>query len=168
MHASASQPYEPSSKRFKSDLTFQCIVCNTIYDDPNSLYEHMQSKHQDLYGHEDGNAADSSFDSDSDPELSDKEYLNLSRLLEPICELTQEDDDNEPQNTNFDASNVISQLIQNNPFAAGLNEEQLRLQFQLQMQIQNHLLQVQMNNAMQKANKGVKRPKKEEKPLSMR
>ena len=43
---SASSPYEPTSKRFKSDLTFQCIVCSDVYDDPNILYEHMKMKHQ--------------------------------------------------------------------------------------------------------------------------
>lgn len=132
---------EPTSKRFKSDLTFQCIACDVVYDDPNVLYEHMKLKHQELYERE-NESGDENYcsDSESEHELSDEDYLDLSRLLEPICELKQEDDDIDDQ-----SSNMIAQLMQNNPFALPMNEEQLRVQLQLQIQLQNHLLQMQSN-----------------------
>lgn len=144
------QSYEPSSKRFKSDLTFQCIVCSDIYDDPNILYEHMKSKHKELYECEEGSSGEG-FDSDSEHELSDEEYLDLSRLLEPICELKQDDDDDDDdgrmtKETAGLSTNIITQLMQNNVFGIPMNEEQLRLQIQLQMQLQSHLLQMQQMN----------------------
>lgn len=184
MIRSAAVPsFEPSSKRFKSDLTFQCMVCSGVYDDPNTLYEHMKSKHHELYERSDaeGSAGENGFESDSEHELSDEEYLDLSRLLEPICELRQEDDDNDDeqpnnQNTNFDQqpANIIAQLMLNNAFASGqLSEEQLRLQLQLQMQLQNHLLQLQMNcmkNEKQQPTRSVVKQNKQNliKPLSLR
>lgn len=179
MRASASsQPYEPTTKRFKSDLTFQCIVCSDVYDDPNVLYEHMKLNHQELYEGDDG---ENGFDSDSEHELSDEEYLDLSRLLEPICELRQVDDDDDadhddesndaPTSSLNQPSSVIAQLMQNSALGMPLNEEQLRLQIQLQMQLQHHLLQLQatsenqqkkQNEHQQSNNRSV------EKPLSLR
>lgn len=149
------QPYEPTSKRFKSDLTFQCIVCSDVYDDPNVLYEHMKKQHKELYesGDDVCSGGGNGFDSDSEHELSDEEYLDLSRLLEPICELRQEDEasDAEPQQFNGQSSNVIAQLMQNHAIGMAMNEEQLRLQLQLQMQLQNHLLQLQMNSKIERS-----------------
>lgn len=117
---------------------------------------------QELYEGEDG---ENGFESDSEHELSDEEYLDLSRLLEPICELRQlsdgddEDDDNDIENHNngaqpqrpnlLQSTNLIAQLMQNNVLGMPLNEEQLRLQIQLQMQLQHHLLQLQANNEKQ-------------------
>lgn len=152
--SSQSQSYEPSSKRFKSDLTYQCIVCSDVYDDPNILYEHMKKKHQELYEREDGSSGENGFDSDSEHELSDEEYLDLSRLLEPICELRQDDDD-EDDDENYkeihdltanQPANIIAQLMQNGALGIPMNEEQLHLQLQLQMQLQSHLLQMQQMN----------------------
>lgn len=158
------QSFEPSSKRFKHDLTFQCMICSDVYNDPNTLYEHMKSQHNELYERSDaeGSAGENGFESDSEHELSDEEYLDLSHLLEPICELRQiddEDDDdgdgdgdeqsvNQNSNLNFQPANIIAQLMQNNAFNGGqITEEHLKLQLQLQMQLQNHLLQLQMNIA---------------------
>lgn len=172
MRASSPQSYGPTSKRFKSDLTFQCMICNDVYDDMNVLYEHMKSQHHELYdcngGPAEGSADAHGFASDSKHELSDEEYHDLSHLLEPICELRQDDDDddNESQNAST-SSNVIAQLIQNTPFAT---EQQLRLQLQLQMQLQNHLLQMQMNGATVQPNKSdqTQADSKSTKPLSLR
>lgn len=150
-----SQSYEPTSKRFKSDLTFQCIVCSDVYDDPNILYEHMKKQHKELYENgDDIYSGGNGYDSDSEHELSDEEYLDLSRLLEPICELRQEDDDDnngvEPQQINsIQSSNVIAQIMQNHAIGMAMNEEQLRLQLQLQMHLQNHLMQLQMNSKIE-------------------
>lgn len=147
-----TQPYEPSPKRFKSDLTFQCIVCSDVYDDPNILYEHMKKQHKELYesGDDVCSGGGNGFDSDSEHELSDEEYLDLSRLLEPICELRQDDEDDEPQQMNScQSSSMIAQLMQNHAIGMAMNEEQLRLQLQLQMHLRNHLLQLQMSNKIE-------------------
>lgn len=150
---SSSPAYGPSAKRFKSDLTFQCIVCSDVHNDPDALYEHMKTKHRELYECAEGSAGENA-DTDSEHELSDEEYLDLSRLLEPICELKQVDDDdveNEHEqptnNVNANAANAIAQL-----FGTQMNEEQLRFQLQLQMQLQSHLLQLQMNQAFPQMN----------------
>lgn len=150
---SSQSSYGPAAKRFKSDLTFQCIVCSDVYSNPNTLYEHMKSKHQELY-----EGVGENCETDSEHELSDEEYLDLSRLLEPICELRQVDDDDDDnsehdddddekkskQTTNVgEAANAIAQLI-----GSQINEEQLRFQLQLQMQLQSHLLQLQMNGGI--------------------
>lgn len=173
---SSSQPFEPISKRFKSDLTFHCIVCSDVYDDPNVLYEHMKSQHHELYDDAAGRSDDENgFESDSGHELSDEEYHDLSRLLEPICELRQVDEDDETQNANFNCQppNVIAQLMQNNALSGGqMTEEQLRLQIQLQLQLQNHLLQLQTNGGLQQLpNQSDQKENLDQshgKPLSMR
>lgn len=84
---------EPMPKKLKSDFSFQCIVCNVVYSDLDVMYEHMKKQHPEMYDQSNqhlasefsnGNA-DSYFEHDH--ELSDEEYSDLSRLLEPICEL---------------------------------------------------------------------------------
>lgn len=157
LHASMSQSYEPSSKRIKSDLTFHCIVCSDIYDDPNHLYEHMKKQHPELYERENGASSNDEeifhLDEedgidfvngiDSEHELSDEDYIDLSRLLEPICELRQDDEDDV-----LPAQNGINQLHQVNTNENRMvSEDQIRFQLQLQMQLQNHLMQLQLNNA---------------------
>lgn len=158
------------------------MVCSDVYDDPNKLYEHMKCKHHELYERSDaeGSAGENGFESDSEHELSDEEYLDLSRLLEPICELRQEDDDDVEQpnsqstNSNQQSANIIAQLMQNNAFAGGqLTEEQLRLQLQLQMQLQNRLLQLQMNSMKNEKQQSTRSDVKQNnqnliKPLSLR
>lgn len=127
--------FQPLSKRIKSDLAFQCMVCSEIFDDPTLRYEHMGSQHRDLYGN--------GFDSDSDDEISE----DLSRLLEPICEIKLiDEDDEELPNTNIinhHSSNVPANL------SGQVVGEQLGPQIGLhvQMQIQQHLIQSQMNSA---------------------
>lgn len=173
--SASSKSYEPTSKRFKSDLTFQCIVCSDVYEDPNILYEHMKLKHQELYEVEDG---ENGFESDSEHELSDEEYLDLSRLLEPICELRQVDDEEDNDNDDdkkppslHQPSDVIAQLMQNTALGMPMNEEHLRLQIQLQMQLQHHLLQLQANSEKRQQKQNVHRKSNNqsmEKPLSIR
>lgn len=131
--------FQPLSKRFKSDLAFQCMVCNATFDDPTSRYEHMDSQHRDSYGN--------GFDSDSDDEINE----DLSRLLEPICEikLIDEDESSDLQSTNAEnqhLSNVPANLLGSNGQVVG---EQFGPQIGLhvQMQLQQHLIQSQMNNA---------------------
>lgn len=152
------------SDRYNSDLTFQCIICSVACDNSNMLHEHMKTKHQTFYemGGEmgaKGMCGEIDLDSESEHELSDEEYLGLSRLLEPICELRQIDEDDienssqsesPKEQLNFQPTSAIAQLMQNIPFAAGpVNEEQLRIQLQLQMQLKNYLLQLQMNGGGQ-------------------
>lgn len=176
-HASAQENYyESTSKRFKVDLTFPCIVCSDVYDDQDTLYEHIKVKHQKLYEFEDESGGENGFVSDSEHELSDEEYLDLSRLLEPICELKQEDDEDfDVVSQKFDCRSYseIAQQIPINPSRMPMNGEQLQLQIQLQMQIQNYLLQMQtMNEAAKPPKKnGHKKPKERctiEKPLLLR
>lgn len=176
MHASASSPsYEPSTKRFKSaDLTFQCIVCSDVYDDPNTLYEHMKINHQELYENDDGSGGENGCDSGTEHELSDEEYLDLSRLLEPICELRQVDDDDIDDKKDVPQNGHLSSVL-NSPFGLPLNEEQLRLQLQFQMQLQNYLLQMQATatntEARQRKKNDQRKPKENrivDKPLSLR
>lgn len=160
LRASMSQPYEPSSKRIKSDLTFHCIVCSDVYDDPNHLYEHMKKQHPELYERENGTSSNDeeifNLDEDgvdymngidSEHELSDEDYIDLSRLLEPICELRQ-DDEEDVVPTQNGHSNGVNQLHQENSIGNRMiTEDQIRFQLQLQMQLQNHLMQLQLNNA---------------------
>lgn len=117
-HDRVSTSPEPMPKKLKSDFTFQCIICNDVYSDLDVMYEHMKNQHPEMYAQSNqqqqlafelnnGNA-DSNFELDH--ELSDEEYLDLSRLLEPICELRLIDDDeiqvfpndeNKEDSTNF-------------------------------------------------------------------
>lgn len=161
--SSVGQPCEPpDSKRFKSDLTFHCIVCSDIYNDPNVLYEHMKLRHPELY-ERDHNGQDNDDvydiddessneknglaetndldDSDTDMDFIDEHYSDLSSILEPICELRQVDDDDDEcvengfsAQTGFTVNGTIPQLN-------FTNEHQLRLQLQLQLQLQNQLMQ---------------------------
>lgn len=167
-HTTTSQSHEPSAKRIKSDLSFHCIVCSDIYDDPNVLYEHMKERHPELYERENGQDNDDVYgiDDDDDNDVtdgfgaydSDQEFDNeidsdLSRLLEPICELRQEDDEDDVNfiensnhmlvTTNGSANHSISTPVQINTENGLANENHLRLklQLQLQLQLQNHLLQ---------------------------
>lgn len=182
LHASTPKSYEPTAKRFKSDLTFHCIVCSDVYDDPNVLYEHMKKCHPELYERGSGTENEEDVYSandddeinhidlsesngfDSDHELSEEELVDLSRLLEPICELRHEgDEDDEVQKRNVQNGNAtgnngmlssgsIEQAIQMNPLLNQLtNEQQLRLQLQLQMQLQQHLLQLQQVQNLKQA-----------------
>lgn len=166
LHASTSKSYEPNKKRFKSDLTFHCIVCSDVYDDPNVLYEHMKQKHPELYAgtenDEDGfdeeeNNVEKDFLNcfDSEHELSDEELVDLSRLLEPICELRHDGDDEDEivQNGSMLSNGNIGPSGTINPLLNQLsNEQQLRLQLQLQMQLQQHLQQLQQVNNLKQAN----------------
>lgn len=136
--------YQPLSNDPKSDLAFQCMVCNATFDDPTQRYEHMSSQHGDLCGN--------GFDCDSDDEISD----DLTRLLEPICEIKLiGEDDGELQSTdagNQHLSNVPVNSFGNNGQVTG---EQLGLQIglhvqmQLQLALQQHLMQAQMNGTRQ-------------------
>lgn len=149
---SASKAFEPTAKRLKSDLTFHCIVCSHVYGDLTSMYEHMRAEHPELYQQDteqmklngDFENADENCQFDLDHELSDEEYTDLSRLLEPICELRQIDDDED--DITFENGNAFGkqfkQMIEN----CSTTDEALRLQLQLQLQLQNRLLQFQMNN----------------------
>lgn len=151
LRESSKKSFEPMAKRLKSDLTFQCIVCNDIYNDLDAMYDHMRNQHPELYAHENeevidldrefGNNEDVAH-IDLDHELSDEEYTDLSRLLEPICELRQIDDDDE--NDFVDKLNA----------SESTTEEQLRLQLQLQLQLQKRLLQLQMNKSTSLTNGG--------------
>lgn len=80
-------------KRFKSDLTFHCILCSDVYDDPNILYEHMKIRHPHLYERDElNNMIEEEYEEKTDD--SDEEY-EYSSIMEPICELKQADDDTE-------------------------------------------------------------------------
>lgn len=95
---SESTSLEPMPKKLKSDFTFQCIVCNVVYSDLDVMYEHMKNQHPEMYAQSNQQLAsefrngnmDSNFEHDQD--MSDEEYSDLSRLLEPICELRLIDD----------------------------------------------------------------------------
>lgn len=157
------QPCEPEdSKRFKSDLTFHCIVCSDVYNDPNVLYEHMKLRHPELYerdhnsqdnddvydiddessNEKNGPAETHELDpSDTDMDFIDEHYGDLSSILEPICELRQIDDnDAECVENGYSVQSGIT-LNGTIPQLNFTNEHQLRLQLQLQMQLQNQLLQ---------------------------
>lgn len=164
LRGSAVPTHEPTPKRFKSDLTFHCIVCSDIYDDPNVLYEHMKKQHPELYERDqNGQDNDDVFDVDEDDddetdendtnefyldetnrgEFIDENYSDLSRILEPICELRHEGDDDDECIDNVHNSSITSNgaALQTNGENGLAVEHQLRLQLQLQLQLQNHLLQ---------------------------
>lgn len=93
-------------KRFKSDLTFHCILCSDVYDNPNVLYEHMKIRHPQLYERDDLNGmpgADEEYKSETS---DDDEYEYNVSLMEPICELKQDEEDmatgTEPKSSNDD------------------------------------------------------------------
>lgn len=81
-------------KRFKSDLTFHCILCSDVYDNPNTLYEHMKIGHPQLYERDEFNNMINE-DDEEKSEDSDEEYEYNVSIMEPICELKQADDDME-------------------------------------------------------------------------
>lgn len=139
---------ESSSKRFKSNLTFHCIVCNDSYNDPNGLYDHMKMRHPELYEHDNGQNNDEIYDLDVDVddrcekndshgtfdfhcEISDDEYLDLSHLLEPICELRHDGDDD------IESAKNVPTVPHHNDFNS--NDDQLRYQLKLQLQLENHM-----------------------------
>lgn len=80
---------EPSAKRVKM-FSLPCNVCYEIYADPNDLYEHMRTSHSELYVPT--HAIAEAYDDESEHDISDEEYSELCRLLEPICEIRQFDD----------------------------------------------------------------------------
>lgn len=132
--------HQPISNGPKSDLAFQCMVCNETFDDPTLRYEHMSSQHSDLYGN--------GFDNDSDDELSD----DLTRLLEPICEIKLIDEDNDEHQN----SNIANQHLSSVPINSFSNNGQvvgehlglqigLHVQMQLQLALQQHLMQTRMH-----------------------
>ncbi len=82
-------------KRFKSDLTFHCILCSDVYDDPNVLYEHMKVRHPQLYEHDELKNMIEEDDEDKSSDNSDEEYEYNVSIMEPICELKQADDEME-------------------------------------------------------------------------
>lgn len=85
---------EPSVNRINPLFPLFCIVCNDIYADPNVLYEHMRNSHSELYVPTHAIAEVYDLDEDEcDRDISDEEYSELWRLLEPICEIQQIDDD---------------------------------------------------------------------------
>lgn len=79
-------------KRFKSDLTFHCILCSDVYDDPNVLYEHMKIRHPQLYERDELNDMIEEEEEEEKSDDSDEEYEYNVSLMEPICELKQDDD----------------------------------------------------------------------------
>lgn len=156
------------SKRFKSDLTFHCIVCSDVYNDPNVLYEHMKVRHPELYERDhnsqdnddvydidddedeknclaDANELDAS---DTDMDFIDEHYSDLSSILEPICELRQVDDDDDECIENVHSAQSGITINGTIPQLNFTNEHQLRLQLQLQLQLQNHLMQQSQMAAM--------------------
>lgn len=164
MHgATVGQQCEPpDTKHFKSDLTFHCIVCSDVYNDPNVLYEHLKVRHPELY-ERDHNSQDNDdvYDiddessdekngptetnehdaSDTDMDFIDEHYSDLCNILEPICELRQFDDDDDEVVENGHSIQSGITLNGTIPQLNFTNEHQLRLQLQLQLQLQNQLLQ---------------------------
>lgn len=133
---------EPSPKRFKPDIKFNCIVCTDAYSDPNVLYEHMKANHPELYERESGQDFEDDDDMDDDLGSSSDDYDDYSSILEPICELRQVDDEQD-----IAQKAAIEQAILNE--RALLNEHHLKLQLQLQLQLKNHLQnQLQLQNSL--------------------
>lgn len=136
---------ESAAKRFKTDLQFRCIECNDAYGDPNTLYEHMRGKHPELYERTD-------VDDDEDDQMSttSDDFGDYSSILEPICELRQDDDE--------ELLNLTPQM--NAEPKKDFNDPHLQLQLQLQNHIQN---QLQMHNFLQAlANQGITNEKANE------
>lgn len=149
----SSNECESSAKRFKSSLAFHCIVCNDVYADPNGLYDHMKTRHAELY---EGNTNDSNAieiddlddestgagDSPSDfcqrpdennsesdiecTDVSDGEFSDLSKLLEPICELRHEGEDEEERVNRLNAAKMTEVSYE--------NQQQLRYEVMLRLQ----------------------------------
>lgn len=89
----SSSTYEPNTKKFKSDLSYNCIVCGDINENPDELYEHMRQHHSEMYVPTHTAEVFNLDDDDSDFDINDDEYSDLSRLLEPICEIHQLDEE---------------------------------------------------------------------------
>lgn len=153
MRDSTSRSFEPVAKKLKSDLTFQCIVCNNVHSDFDAMFEHMRYQHPELYEHENerisceenSGVGDENSQLDFDHELSDEEYSDLSRILEPICELRQIDDD-EPSDIQDYKGREAEVLENSDSISTSLLSEELRLHIQLQLQLQNRLLELRKNN----------------------
>lgn len=128
---STSEQLEPMHKKLKSDYTFQCIVCNVVYSDLDIMYEHMKKQHPEMYAQSNQQLAPEFVNGQADPnlehdhELSDEEFLDLSRLLEPICELRLIDDNE-------------LQVVPNDENKSE-NKEDSKMFHQKQLPTQNHL-----------------------------
>lgn len=147
--------YQPLLNGPKCGLAFQCMVCNETFDDPTLRYEHMTSQHGDLCGN--------GFDCDSDDEISD----DLTRLLEPICEIKLIGEDGGELHNHL--ANVPVNSFGNN--GQQVTGEQLGLQIglhvqmQLQLALQQHLMQAQMNGTRQFAQPPMPPPMPPQSPL---
>lgn len=94
MQTMPSSSCDPSTQIFQPDLSYNCIVCGDINENPNDLYEHMRQHHSEMYEPSQSTEAYDVEDDDSDDfDIDDEKYSDLSRLLEPICEIHQLDED---------------------------------------------------------------------------
>lgn len=129
----APTAFQPMSKHFKSDLTFQCMVCSETFDDPSSRYEHMSNQHRDLY--------DNGFGADSDDDFNE----DLLRLLEPICEIKLIDEKDDSDVFHNNNTNIVNYQPTNTPAKLMEGSEKVIVE-QCPIQIGLH---VQMQYSMQ-------------------
>lgn len=96
----------------------------------------MKANHPELYERESGQDFEDDDDMDDDLGSSSDDYDDYSSILEPICELRQEDDEQD-----IAQKAAAEQAL--------LNEHHLKLQLQLQLQLRNHLQnQIQLQNSL--------------------
>lgn len=154
MHGASSQNGlnggESAAKRFKTDLEFRCIVCSNSYVDPNDLYEHMQSKHPELYEPV-RCVEDDTRDDEEQRSMTSDDFGDYCSILEPICELRQYDDE-------------FIDFTQSNPESRDTNDLQSDIQLQLELQLQNHIQnQLHMHSFLQAlASQGISEEKANE------
>lgn len=77
-----------NEQRFSGpDLTFHCMCCGDVFDNPQMLYQHMSKCHSNLNGHQ--QLKNEEMDED------DEDSFEYSSIMEPICELVHSDDDDD-------------------------------------------------------------------------
>lgn len=100
-------------RKKKPDLTFHCMCCNAFFEDPRTLYKHMNSCHPDL---EDANDYNNTENTGAVPPAS-MEPFDYSCVMEPICQLVDygkgkesdsNDDSNEDDEDNSSTSSSSS------------------------------------------------------------
>lgn len=135
----------------------------------------MKANHPELYERESGQDFEDDDDMDDDLGSSSDDYEDYSSILEPICELRQEDDEqvvtqkptaeqltehdeiNETAILNARAMLVEQAVINENASLKEqglLTEHHLKLQMQLQFELRNHL-EKQFNSLIQTVKKDV-------------
>lgn len=103
---------EQSLKRLKSDLSFQCVYCKNVFDHPNTLLEHLTLKHNEMIESESENDYDIDYKNEKSgvEECEHDSNYDYLGIMEPICEITDDNDVSEGQDNDELSGNEIEDI----------------------------------------------------------